>query len=247
MKVKSCFAALGIVLAFASTSHATKFSFGRPAITPEYVSDAARVDILGIKPGMKAKEVKAVIRLHFPGEKIEEASAAFGSGENQTRRYRSGLTVSKTTKSSKDTISVEFGSPGIGSEATLVTRSSELNYKRQRPTIDAMVAQMTKEFGTPATVDKTRNAVSLEWHYGSGSCKRISNLHPYEFYSPLQGKDYMKEAKSGCDVIVKASIRATPFANDGRARFVDVAVYDIKRRAINAKVDARLLKVMQDN
>jgi len=40
MKVKSCVAALGIALAFASTSHAAKFSFGRPVTTPEYVSDA---------------------------------------------------------------------------------------------------------------------------------------------------------------------------------------------------------------
>lgn len=247
MKLKSCIAALGIVLVFSGTSHSAIFSFGSPVTTPEYVSDAARVDILGIKTGMTAKDVKSLLQSNFSKEAIEESEAAFGSYDNRTKNYRSSLSVEKHTKSSKDTVSVALGSPSISGETIMVFRSTELDYSKPRPTVDALVAQMSEKFGKPALVNRQWGQVGLEWHYGSGSCKEITNLHPYDFYSPLQIKDYMKEEKSGCDVIVKASIRATPFANDGRARFVDVAVYDIKRRVINAKADSRLLKAMMVN
>lgn len=165
----------------------------------------------------------------------------YGTEELQSDPYDARLSTGSTLDNN-DVVGITFGSPNISGQIIAISRYLAFDLEKSRPTMEAMVEQLEQKYGKALTREKDEYSsdLTLTWNFG-GQCGDVSKNHN-GIYSPNEFATYISEYDAGCDVVVEASVQEAPRTNDGKTRWVNISIVDIKRRSINARADFELFE-----
>lgn len=195
------------------------------------------IDVLGIRPGMTAEQVKGILSKEYGGETTEEQTSIVSQHngiEVRSRPYLSGLTAAK----GEDRIKVVFGTPGTGSTAVAVTRTLTFSEPRNAPRLDAIQAQLEAKYGPQS---QAGGGARSAWVYDASAQVRCAyNACPFAFgsFSPSDARPYQQSVARGQHLIIQADLYAHR-GDPGRARMLKVTVDD---RAGKARTLGEALK-----
>ncbi|MCS4089708.1 hypothetical protein [Rhizobium sp. BK176] len=239
------------------------------AITIPAYAFADKVDIIGLKPGMKADEALRILKERKPEIYIDNSQ--FGNRVVRSVEFPSRYS---SWERENEEINVLMVSPSSGNEVFSVSRSLEFWRDEKRPDYETTVKALTDKYGkpsaeevippTPGDINHRGRSTTLMWYFGGeGKCDlkkfdgMMSNLSDLctkvthqtgpsvtnVMYSPAKLESYQKTATAGSDVILVAKVYNHD--DDNRVFGMSVSFVDLKRRALTAEEDLKLVKAEQ--
>lgn len=238
--------ALSLFLAGTALAVADDMTIARSADPVIHSYPDRAIDVLGIKPGMSAEQVKEILAQEYGGETSEERSIISSkhySVEMRSRPYLSALTAAK----SGDRIKVVFGTPGTGSTVVAVTRTLTFGDPRSAPRLDEVQAQLEAKYGPQS---QARGGTRSAWVYdGSAQVRCTSNACPlaYGSFSPDNARFYQQSMAKGQHLVIQAdlyghrgdpsragTLKVTLDDQAGKARTLEEAFKQIRAAAVDA-------------
>jgi hypothetical protein len=269
MSLKSLVIASALAAVCATAALAAEdFPIPQTVTIPAY-DFANRVDIIGFKPGMKADEALRVIKERKPSIYIDNSQ--FG---NRTVRSMEFPSRYSSWERENEEINVLMVSPSTGNEVFSVSRRLEFWSAEKQPDYETTIKALTDKYGNPSAVDDVPptpgdinhrgRSTTLMWYFGGeGKCDlkkydsivskvstvctkvthetgpSVSNV----MYSPGKVESYQKTAGAGSDVVLVANV--FNHDNNNRVFGMTVSFVDLKRRALAAEEDLKLIKAEQ--
>jgi hypothetical protein len=259
--------ALAAVCATAATA-GEDFPVPQTLTIPAY-DFANTVDIIGLKPGMKADEALRILKERKPEVYVE--TSQFGNRTVRSAEYPSRYS---SWERENEEINVLMVSPSTGNEVFSVSRRLEFWSDEKQPDYETTLKALTDKYGKPSAVNdvlpdpKYENhkgrSTTLMWYFGgAGKCDltqfdsivakvstvctetthqtgpSVSNV----VYSPAKLENYQKTAGAGSDLVLVANV----FNHEGNQRVfgMTVSFVDLKRRALAAEEDVKLVNAEQ--
>jgi hypothetical protein len=263
--------ALAAILVAGSAAATDDFAVPQTVNLPAYDFKGRTVDIVGIKPGMKAEEAMAVLKERFPGEKIGGMTSSIGNRTVSSGSYDS---LYHMWKREKEEVNVYMTSPSSGNAVFHASRALDFWNAEDQPDFEKTIAAFVAKYGEPSKreevlpdpkyVNKTSKTVTLMWYLGgNGKCELtqfdnitgklsdICNTTMHKtgpsvkdyIYNPARAEVYAKTAKAGSDLVLVAKMSN----HDGSERIsrMTVSFTDLKRRALTAEADIALINAEQ--
>lgn len=238
-----------------------RFSIPQSVDLPVYSFEGREIDIIGFKPGMAAADALQLLQEHKKGEDVRYMEMYIGTRDVESEYFPS---LYYSWQREEEAINVFLTSPSAGNQVYAVSRSLDFE-SDQRPKIDDLLAGLVQKYGDPDNqYDRVTNTQSFAWYFGGqGRCElehldigmaRVSELcvMPHHTtgpsidrltYTPRKAKHYLETMGAGSDVVVVASIVA--YRDDGKANRIVMSFVDLKRRALSAEADIKLLEQEQ--
>jgi hypothetical protein len=270
MSLKSLVIA-SFVVAFGTTAAiaAEDFPIPQTVTVPAYDFQGRSIDIIGFKPGMKAEEALAVLKQRKP--EVYIGTSKIGNGSVRSQEFPSRYS---SWERENEEINVLMTSPSAGNEVFSVSRRLEFWTEEKRPDFEATLKAFTDKYGAPSAVNdelpdpkylnKKGRYTTLMWYLGGdgkcdltkfdsmvGKVSEVCTETSHETgpsvknvtYTPAKAEIYQKTATAGSDVVLVAKV----YNSDGsqRAFSITVSFVDLKRRALAAAEDIKLIEAEQ--
>jgi hypothetical protein len=263
--IASLIASFGTTAAIA----AEDFQIPQTASVLAYDFQGRSIDIIGFTPGMKADAALELFKQRKP--EIYIGTSKIGNASVRSQEFPSRYS---SWERENEEINVLMTSPSAGNEVFSVSRRLEFWSEEKRPDFEATLKAFTDKYGTPSVVNdelpdpkylnKTGRYTTLMWYLGGegkcdltkfdsmvGKVSAVCTQTAHETgpsvknvtYTPAKAETYQKTATAGSDVVLVAKV----YNSDGsqRAFSVTVSFIDLKRRALAAAEDLKLIEAEQ--
>lgn len=233
---------LAAIAALASTSvFATELKLSKTLdATPS--EEASKVDIMGITPGMDAKDAWKIFAKAYPSAKPETQKTSIRVKAHPLESQEFEVAYDSGIQDDGTGLKVFLASPSTGGGVFAVQRDIDYSKGELLPRISDVVEQLEKKYGKPIYTQKfyEDGSFSMFWYVGGestckngvGICNNVFRATPYSAFDPAEFKIYIKEMDYGPEVVLGAKV--TKAAEEGRAISMGVSFIDLKRRGLSA-------------
>ena len=153
MRILKAAPALFFVLVFAATGASAQTYVDAPLVTSNVAASSGKYDILGIKLGMSSHEASNILKAHTPPLQFRPDTIKYEVLPQPLMYgvYAATLSALQNLRPppSGDRIYLMFTMPPSQQTVSSVTRLVTFS-KETAPTIDNLVAELTKKYGTPS-------------------------------------------------------------------------------------------------
>lgn len=269
MSIKSIVLAAALAIVSTSAFAVEDFAIPQTATVPAYEFPGRKIDIIGFTPGMGADEALELFRERKPD--VDVSRTQIGSRNVSSVAFPSRYS---SWERENEEINVLLTSPSAGNQVYFVSRKLDFWNDEKKPDFEATLKAFTEKYGEPSAVDevlpdpqyvnRTSRSTTLMWYLGgeakcdlerfdsmaskvSEVCTKPIHQSGYSIkditYSPGRAELYAQTAEAGSDVVLVANV----YNHDGssRASRIMVSFVDLKRRAISAAEDIKLIEAEQ--
>lgn len=258
-----------VALGTTASIAADDFPILQTVTVPAYDFQGRSIDIIGFQPGMKADVALEVLKQRKP--EVYIGTSKIG---NRTVRSAEFPSRYSSWERENEEINVLMASPSVGNEVFSVSRRLDYWDDAKKPDYEATLKAFVDKYGEPSAkddvlpdpkyVNKKGRSTTLMWYLGGeGKCDlarfdsivgKVSEVCTQTShktgpsvsdvtYTPAKAEIYQKTAEAGSDVVLVANV----YNHDGsqRASTITVSFIDLKRRALAAVEDIKLIEAEQ--
>lgn len=270
MSLKSLvIASFAVALGATASVAGDDFTIPQTVTVPAYDFQGRSIDIIGFQPGMKAEAALEVLKQRKP--EVYIGTSKIG---NRTVRSAEFPSRYSSWERENEEINVLMTSPSVGNEVFSVSRRLDYWDDEKKPDYEGTLKAFVDKYGEPSAkedilpdpkyVNKQGRSTTLMWYLGGeGKCDltRFDSLvgklsevctQPSHktgpsvsdvMYTPAKAETYQKTAEAGSDVVLVAHV----YNHDGSQRLstITVSFIDLKRRALAASEDIKLIEAEQ--
>lgn len=236
----------------ASSAYAVDMEIVKKIDVP--VSEAAsKIEIQGIKPGMKAADAWEIFSKAYPSDAPEIQKFSITVHTNEVTSQPFEIAYDNNPGLNRDQLQVFLASPSVGGDVYGANRKIYYPAEKGYPQASAVLEQLEQKYGKPSKVEKDEynEGISAFWYVGgtgecgtSDVCDRVFNPRQIHSYVPKHFGHYINEMSFGPEVVVAARIQHT-IEKNGKAFSLDLSFLDLKRRGLSAESDTEQVKAAQ--